>query len=182
MNHEIGTHFLRKENNKKQPWYKNKKLKFGAHIATEEGLASINQLYHSFFVNGDKPLLYKSACNYIAAFFSSKMGFTDLFQVLKRYMNDPERTWNLCVRVKRGISDTSLQKGFYKDQVYFKGAVHIIKQRNYIDFIKLHAVKLNLEDYFEYKAYNLFMILVKRILQTSNCLTSCKTFRSITNC
>lgn len=107
LNHEIGTHFIRKENNKKQPWYKSKKLKFASHIATEEGLASINQLYHSFFVNGDKPLLYKSACNYVAAFFSSKMAFQDLFNVLKRYMSDPERTWNLCVRVKRGISDTS---------------------------------------------------------------------------
>jgi len=42
LDHEIGTHFIRKLNSRKQPWYKQKKMKFGNHVATEEGLASIN--------------------------------------------------------------------------------------------------------------------------------------------
>ena len=46
MNHEIGTHFIRKFNEKSQKWYNNRK-KYGLtapYLKTEEGLASLNQL------------------------------------------------------------------------------------------------------------------------------------------
>ena len=46
MNHEIGTHFIRKFNEKNQKWFNNRK-KFGItapYLKTEEGLASLNQL------------------------------------------------------------------------------------------------------------------------------------------
>jgi hypothetical protein len=36
------------------------------------------------------------------------------------------------MRVKRGIVDTSLPGGFYKDKVYLKGAIEILKNRNII--------------------------------------------------
>ena len=42
LNHEIGTHFVRKFNNKFQPWYKNKKKKFQSYLCHEEGLAVLN--------------------------------------------------------------------------------------------------------------------------------------------
>ena len=62
---------------------------------------------------------------------------------------DDDRTFWLCVRVKRSVEDTSQPKGFYKDQVYFKGAVEILKMRDQIDFMKLHAVKISKEDTFK---------------------------------
>ena len=46
FNHEIGTHYLRKYNDRKQIWYKNKKaynLKNGQYMPTEEGLATTCQ-------------------------------------------------------------------------------------------------------------------------------------------
>ncbi len=43
FNHEIGTHFLRKFNDKQQIWYKQrKKYRLQPYLATEEGLAAIN--------------------------------------------------------------------------------------------------------------------------------------------
>lgn len=30
-------------------------------------------------------------------------------------MNDPDKRWRECVRVKRGVSDTSAHLGMYKD-------------------------------------------------------------------
>ena len=45
MNHEIGTHFIRKYNEKHQKWFKDrKKFKVSPYLKTEEGLAAINQL------------------------------------------------------------------------------------------------------------------------------------------
>ena len=45
LDHEIGTHFLRKHNEKLQPWHLHrKKNKMVKCIATEEGLACTNQL------------------------------------------------------------------------------------------------------------------------------------------
>eukprot|EP00826_Nyctotherus_ovalis_P014190 TRINITY_DN13928_c0_g1_i8.p1 TRINITY_DN13928_c0_g1~~TRINITY_DN13928_c0_g1_i8.p1 ORF type:complete len:128 (+),score=20.04 TRINITY_DN13928_c0_g1_i8:92-475(+) len=47
LNHEIGTHFIRKYNDQFQPWNGcRKKHKLRKYISTEEGLASLNQLLH----------------------------------------------------------------------------------------------------------------------------------------
>jgi hypothetical protein len=49
MNHEIGTHFLRKNNDRTQKWYKDrKKFNLGPFLKTEEGLAAINQILAYF--------------------------------------------------------------------------------------------------------------------------------------
>jgi len=46
LHHEIGTHFLRKYNEKFQVWYKKReKYELKNCIQTEEGFASINQLF-----------------------------------------------------------------------------------------------------------------------------------------
>ncbi len=51
LDHEIGTHFLRKFNDKLQPWHgARKKFRLKKYIATEEGLASLNQLYDSVYL------------------------------------------------------------------------------------------------------------------------------------
>lgn len=49
--------------------------------------------------------------------------------------------------MKRGVQDTREPGGFYKDQVYFKGAVEILRKRDLInDFRVLFASKISLED------------------------------------
>lgn len=46
LNHEIGTHFIRKYNDSLQPWTNARgQFKLKRYIATEEGLASLNQLF-----------------------------------------------------------------------------------------------------------------------------------------
>ncbi len=46
LNHEIGTHFIRKYNDRLQPWsHRRRAFQLKNYIATEEGLASINQLF-----------------------------------------------------------------------------------------------------------------------------------------
>lgn len=46
LNHEIGTHCLRKYNDLDQIWYqKRSKFKMGPFLHTEEGLACIHSLY-----------------------------------------------------------------------------------------------------------------------------------------
>ena len=44
MNHEIGTHFIRKYNDRGQKWFKErKKYNLENYLESEEGLAAINQ-------------------------------------------------------------------------------------------------------------------------------------------
>ena len=44
MHHEIGTHFIRKSNDRLQPWFKNrKKYELKPYLIIEEGLAALNQ-------------------------------------------------------------------------------------------------------------------------------------------
>ena len=46
LHHEIGTHYLRKHNEKQQVWFKKReKYELKNCIKTEEGLATINQLF-----------------------------------------------------------------------------------------------------------------------------------------
>ena len=46
LHHEIGTHYIRKYNEKLQVWFKKRdKYELKNNIQTEEGLASINQLF-----------------------------------------------------------------------------------------------------------------------------------------
>ena len=45
LDHEVGTHFMRRYNEKFQPWFNKKgKYEMKSCMATEEGLANINQL------------------------------------------------------------------------------------------------------------------------------------------
>lgn len=50
------------------------------------------------------------------------------------------------MRVKRGIADTSKPQGMYKDQIYFLGAVEILKNRKKLNFTNLHCGKISVED------------------------------------
>ena len=61
--------------------------------------------------------MYKAALHYYSAYMSSVMTFSELYKDLEKYIKDPQLRWKQCVRVKRGIHDTSSLKGMFKDQV-----------------------------------------------------------------
>ena len=147
LDHEIGTHFLRKHNEKIQQWFKKReKYDMKTCIATEEGFACTNQLVHTVKCGNCKPFLYRSAMNYYAAYMAKHMSFVDLFKDLEKYIDSPQARWKFALRVKRGLTDTSQVGGLYKDQVYLEGAVKILKLRKQLDFKALYCGKLSLFD------------------------------------
>jgi len=150
LNHEIGTHFIRKFNDRNQPWFKNrKKFDLKPYIIIEEGLAALNQTLDSANDPKRKPYLYNAALHYYSAYMASLLGFEELFNDLEKYIRDPTKRWKECVRVKRGTVDTGQIGGMYKDQVYLRGAIEILKYRKKIDFILLYSGKINVKDLFK---------------------------------
>jgi hypothetical protein len=73
-----------------------------------------------------KPFMYRSALNYYAAFMAKELSFVELFKALERYVETPQSRWKFCLRVKRGLTDTSMKGGLYKDQVYLEGAIKVL--------------------------------------------------------
>ena len=78
--------------------------------------------------------------------------------MLEKHQPDPEMRWRECVRVKRGIADTTkpggtllFYAGMYKDQIYFMGAINVLKNRHKINFNEFHCGKFSVDDYFKLK-------------------------------
>lgn len=144
--HEIGTHQFRSMNDRKQLWYgKQHEFKMTPYFTTEEGLAVLHALIPR--VQDDR-LLRKQAINYFCVEYASKHSFSELFTALKEYVPDLSKRWDYCVRVKRGITDTSLPGAFSKDQTYFKGAIEVwkwLREHNH-DATPLYIGKVALED------------------------------------
>jgi hypothetical protein len=99
------------------------------------------------------PLMYRAALLYYCSYLASKCSFAEIFKAISRYQPDPEIRWKECVRVKRGIADTSTSNGIvsyylgmYKDQIYFIGAVDILRNRKKINMYQLHSGKITVED------------------------------------
>ena len=112
MNHEIGTHFLRKYNEKSQKWYKRrKKFHLSPYLQTEEGLAVLNQLISFIMDKTIPPLLYKAALLYYCCCLAVKFSFSKIYEIMAKFQPDPETRWKECVRVKRGLADTSKPSG-----------------------------------------------------------------------
>jgi hypothetical protein len=146
LNHEIGTHFLRKNNDRLQRWHKERR-KHGMkpYLKHEEGLAALNQA--SEYAWQEQPaLLFTAALHYYACFMADRLTFAQLFKDLEKYQADPELRWRECIRVKRGFEDTSALGGMLKDQIYLRGAVSILKHRHELDFQMLHCGKMSVKD------------------------------------
>ena len=102
LNHEIGTHFLRKYNDRRQIWFeKRRKYKLKKYLVTEEGLATINMLYEQAICAPFKPFLFQAALNYYSSYLASYMSFVELYDALKKYIKNENKLWNQCLRVKR---------------------------------------------------------------------------------
>lgn len=59
------------------------------------------------------PLMYRAALLYYCSYLASKCSFAEIFKAISRYQPDPEIRWKECVRVKRGIADTSTSNGIF---------------------------------------------------------------------
>jgi len=142
LNHELGTHFMRRSNEGSQPWHKRRSA-FGLQsdvITTEEGLACLNTHL------GSNRWLWKAALHYYAVCGAARMSFAELYADLEKYLPNPARRWNEVLRVKRGVLDTSQPGCFAKDQCYFKGAVDILRNLDSIDFHLLYSGRLSVAD------------------------------------
>ena len=142
--HEIGTHLLRVVNDEIQPWRGSSgRKKFNLHSnstrefrETEEGLATINTVLHSG--GGPKSrYLFREALLYYACAKSATMNFVELFAELAPYMPSPKRRFGLVTRIKRGLLDQSLPGGSGKAQVYFEGALTILRRDFDVDDLRL---------------------------------------------
>lgn len=144
LNHEIGTHALRRINDENQPWH-GKKSKYGFKNAllTEEGLASLHQL-----MEADAPIAFNSAVRYLAVSYALSHSFVELWDFLIPYVRNEEKRWMVCFRAKRGLADTSQSGGYTKDMVYFEGMHTVALWLKNHDFnpASLYLGKISCED------------------------------------
>lgn len=143
--HEIGTHLFRWINEMEQPWYQSHSEHGLRHnyLPTEEGLAAINNL-----LTKDKPFLWSQALNYFLVVEGSRSSFAELNQKLKKYVDSQDRRWAYCLKVKRGVEDTSNNLVFSKNQLYFLGAIQVLRwlKNNDYKVNELYLGKLALPD------------------------------------
>jgi len=144
LDHEVGTHYLRFVNERKQPWHGKKGRR--AYLCanknpTEEGLASLHTV-----LSRPGHCMYRSAMNYYAAWKAQSMSFCECFKDLLQITSDEEAAWDFTLRVKRGYEDTSQPGSFCKDQMYLAGALKILHSKDRIDFKSLYMGQIALED------------------------------------
>lgn len=158
LNHDVGTHFFRTMNDKKQVWHgKSHEFHMHPYTVTEEGLAVLN----GTLAKKDK-LLRVQALRYFAVNYAASHSFSQLNTALIPYEPRRERRWDLCLRAKRGIKDTSKPGAFSKDQTYFAGSIEVWKwlKKNDFKVEQLYVGKIAVED----------MAMVKPIAATEGLL------------
>jgi len=120
--HEIGTHIMRAENGKNQP-YRFFARGMPGYLKTEEGLAVYNEELHNCLNNkllkiyAGRVLAIKKALNY---------SFYDCYTYLREYFAI-DTAWRLTLRAKRGLSDTKNKGAFTKDIAYLEGYMAVKK-------------------------------------------------------
>lgn len=97
LHHEIGTHFIRKFNDRKQKWHGKKQYDIKNCIVTEEGLACVNQMIEKAQMKNKSKFFYKAALNYYTAYQASTMSFVELYNDLIAYQEDPVKRWRMCL-------------------------------------------------------------------------------------
>ncbi len=118
ITHEIETHIYRFENGKAHPFGLLKRGTAG-YLTTEEGLAVYNQ--NKLDLPFGQKVIWP-ALNVVACYHGMRNSFLDLFHLLKRdFKLSDQIAWKLCLKIKRGLYDTSKKLAFTKDIVYFKG-------------------------------------------------------------
>lgn len=121
LNHEIQTHFLRRYNQQLQTWDLDCENRSPREFRlTEEGLANL----HSYIERPDQ-IFKKTYLNYFASYLAQKVSFSELYSELIKIGCTQILAWNLTVKQKRGLNDTSQPGGFSKNHIYFEGLVKV---------------------------------------------------------
>jgi uncharacterized protein (TIGR02421 family) len=139
--HEIGTHVLRAENGKEQPFM----IFFHGfpnYLSTEEGLAVVNEERFGLLNNEN---LKNYAARAIAVQMAMTKSFSEIYNYLLQFFK-PATAFRLATRAKRGIADTSKPGGCSKDYVYIEG---YLKVKEYLEnggsINQLYAGKIGVE-------------------------------------
>lgn len=144
--HEIDTHIFRQENGRAQP-YRILEQGTAHYLETEEGLALLNQEMTGVPL-GEKR--FWAAWRTLALWHGKQMGFAELFHCMKEeYGLSDESAWHTCLKVKRGLTDTSAPAVFTKDRVYFSGYHRLrayYRARGTAGIRRLYLGKIKLED------------------------------------
>lgn len=147
--HEVETHYLRKVNAKK---YKYQIFANGTadYLETEEGLAIYNQ---NKFINSTFAKYYGSSERYCLIDFAQKNSYKAFVSELKRlYGEDYMTISNYLIRLKRWVSDTSLNYIFIKDVIYVNGFLKIMDFiEQWWDVNELYFWKISIQDLQEIK-------------------------------
>ncbi|MBW2965116.1 flavohemoglobin expression-modulating QEGLA motif protein [Candidatus Woesearchaeota archaeon] len=125
MIHEIGTHVLRAENGKDQPFM----IFFHGfpnYLSTEEGLAVVNEERFGLLNNEN---LKNYAARAIAVKMAMSKSFSEIYNYLRQFFPD-STAFKITARAKRGLADTSRPGGCTKDYVYISG---YMKVKKYLD-------------------------------------------------
>ena len=138
--HEIDTHILRAENAKKQP-YLLFQYGFPKYLKTEEGLAILSEEKYGLLSTYDKE---RYAMRVLAADYSYEHSFYTLFSYLHQRL-DFDDAFNMALRTKRGLVDSSQNGGYTKDQVYLDG-YFMLKEEPLADIAKLYYGKIGMEN------------------------------------
>jgi hypothetical protein len=121
LRHEIGTHIFRRLNDEQQPWaHQRQHYQLLPYTMTEEGLAVLHA--HIF---QDNRWLAPAALSYYAGWYGNHTSFAGLYKELGKFTTDPEQRWHICLRVKRGQTDTSQPGSFSHSQIYFRGVMQV---------------------------------------------------------
>jgi uncharacterized protein (TIGR02421 family) len=120
--HEVETHVLRAANGYRQPFGIFGAALIPGYLATEEGLALVNEERAGYI---DHPRLRVLAARVIASHLSRLNSFRQIYDELLAYDLDPEETWITVKRVKRGLGNTVHPGGYIKDHVYLWGKIKL---------------------------------------------------------
>lgn len=141
--HELETHAFTAMNGALQP-YKIFQRGLADYLITEEGLAVYNQDQTE---SSETIKKYWPASSVIGIYTAMHGSFVDVYEEIMKHDFGADRAWQVALKAKRGLSDTSKPGAFTKDFVYFKG------YRMILDYVKkggglkdLYYGKTNLND------------------------------------
>ena len=115
--HEIGTHVLRWYNGQLTGFPALTKSNNAGYHDVEEGLASYNEEISDLM---DASTLRQKALLVYAIYIGKNLSFRQLYTVLRGF-ESKNTAFNLTLRVKRGLGDTSIPGIYAKDASYFRG-------------------------------------------------------------
>jgi hypothetical protein len=133
---------------------------FPFYIKTEEGLASFLGDYCS--PNG-KISLKHHAIKYLAGYFALNNSFRETYKLFQDYGFSRELAFQRTLRLKKGLTDTSLPGCNAREAMYYEGMLEV---KNFIDkggdMYKLFSAKAGLED-IKYLPLPKHIIIPKRL-------------------